>query len=370
MEKEPKRVLQIIAELGNGGVESMIMNIYRNIDRNKVQFDFIAHNENNKYLKEIEDLGGRIFFIEPMSKIGIIKYSKNLYKILIENKDIKVVHAHILLQNAIILTVARMAKVKTRISHSHLTSMHSLKSKLVSPILKLLISINATEKIACGIDAGKLLYGKNKFKVLNNAIELEKFTNVETSKSKFKEENNIDESTILIGHVGRFVTQKNHKFIINLAKSLKMNYGLKTKIFLVGDGPMLEFFKEEVDNNSLNDIVTFLGARNDINELLHNFDVFILPSLFEGLPVILVESQAAGLPSVISSTITNEVDLGINLIKSISLEEDMEIWVKSIIEQSKIDLPSKEEIIEAFKERKYDIKSSLESVYRLYDISN
>lgn len=364
------RILHVVSELGNGGVESMLMNIYRNIDRNNYQFDFITHSKNDKFIDEIYKLGGRVFYLDPMSEVGIFKYSKQLYNLLVLNKDIYAVHSHILLQNAIILSVARLAKIKKRISHSHLTSFHSLKSKLASPILKFFIAMNSTDKVACGKEAGRLLYGNSEFKVLNNAIELKKFINIDDNRKLFKEENNIDEDTIVIGHVGRFVEQKNHNFIINLANVLRNKFNVKFKIFLVGNGPKFECFKNEINKHGFSDDIIMLGARSDVNKLLKSFDIFILPSLFEGLPVILVESQAAGIPSIVSSTITNEVDLNLGLLKFAKLEDNYEEWCNLIIKYHDMDRPPRSEITNKFREYKYDIESSIESVYKLYSINN
>lgn len=211
-------ILQVIYQLGDGGVESMLMDIYRNIDFKKYRFIFLVQEKSIKYVDEIEKMGGKVITISPLKKQGLIKYIKEIKRICKEEK-IDVVHSHNLTQNFIVLYAASLAKVKIRVSHSHLTSTFSIASKFLMPIIRFLTNSISTNRLACGYDAGKFLYGNKSFKVINNAIDVNKFINA--PQPKLDDTLKKVKNKYIILHVGRLCNQKNHDFIIEIAKELK-----------------------------------------------------------------------------------------------------------------------------------------------------
>ena len=362
----PKRVLHIIAALGNGGVESMIMNINRNMDKDKCVFDFIVHTDERKYIEEINKLGGNIYQLPNMIECGIIKYMRLLIEILRNGHVYHAVHTHMLLQNGFILCAAKLAGVKVRVSHSHLTEAQRGITKHFEPILKKLIQWFSTDKLACGREAGKFMYGKAKFEVINNTVDLEDFRQVKDIKQEL-EELSCKENAIIIGHVGRLNGQKNHDFIIELAESMK-HKELNFCIFCVGDGNLEAEIRKKIRDKNLNSEVILLGARKDIPRFLKTIDVFILPSLYEGLPVVLVEAQAAGKPCIVSDTVTNESDLGLGLVNFLNLKDSKDMWIKSILNKSKMTPLDSKKIEEVFIEKKYHIKECANRLLNIYGI--
>lgn len=313
----PIRVAHIIGKWVGGGVESVVMNYYRHIDRSKIQFDFICDNDSTDIpYNEIEELGGRVILIPPYQKV--ISYHKELKKVLREG-NYKIVHSHINTLSVFSLCAAKAAGVPVRIAHSHsTTNPKEWKKNLLKQMLRPLSKIFATDYFCCSELAGRWLFGdktydEGKVYLLNNAIDTEKFKFNEEVREKVRKELNIDEDIFVVGHIGRFVEQKNHTFLIDIfneVHKVKPN----SKLMLVGQGPLKETVEEKVNRLGLSDSVLFLGQRNDVNELYQAMDVFVLPSLYEGLPVVGVEAQAAGLPCVFSSDMTSETKILVDTI--------------------------------------------------------
>lgn len=319
-------VCQVIAELGDGGVETMLLDVYRNIDKEQFKFIFIVQNDTRKYESEIKDFGGEILQIPPLKEIGVIKYIIQLKKIF-KTEKVDVVHCHNLTQNPIILFTAFISKIKIRVSHSHLTTCFSKKAKLMMPIIRFLINIFSTSKISCGTQAGRFLYGKSDFTVVHNAIDVDKFINA-------KYNNNLASipyihNNKIVLHVGRLSIQKNHEYIIKIAKQLKD----ENVIFICcGDGPRFEELRQLIKNEHLDDKLYLLGSRSDIHELMKVADVLILPSLYEGLPVTIIEAQAANLNCIVSNQVDKDCDLELDLVNFLPINDnDVKKWATLII---------------------------------------
>lgn len=366
---QQKRVLQVVSALGNGGVESMLINIYKNIDNldDKIIFDFVVHTNERKYIKDIKKNGGHVYQIESMMNSGVVKYIKELKKIIKFNGPYHAVHAHILFQNGIILLAAKIAGVKIRVSHSHLTDYQRHITKLFSPFLRLLILIFANRRLACGKEAGRFLYGFAPFFVISNAVDTNIFINATDKNKELRNTYALNDKTLIIGHIGRLSMQKNHHFIINLAEKMRKR-GIDFCILCAGDGGFEEKIRKLISEKGLNNNVILLGARNDIPELLKSFDVFILPSLFEGLPVVLIEAQAAGVNSVVADTITIECDLGLSLIEFLSLDEQIDVWIDRILSCNNKRKVDDKDIRSRFIERGYDIKNCAHNLITYYDL--
>lgn len=336
-ENKPIRVAQIIGKWLGGGVESVVMNYYRNIDRNKIQFDFICDNDStNIPYAEIESLGGKVILIPPYQKV--IKYHKELKRVLKEG-NYKIVHSHINTLSVFSLFAAKCAGVPVRIAHSHSTTNKKEKSKnLMKQLLRPFSKVFATDYMCCSELAGRWLFGDKEYDkgnvyLLNNAIDLDKFKYDETVRKEKRKELNIDDDTLVIGHVGRFVEQKNHRFLIDIFNEVhKQNEN--SILLLVGQGPLMEEIKEKVKSLGIEDCVKFLGQRNDINELYQVMDLFLFPSLYEGLGMVAVEAQVSGLPCVVSTEIP-EIAKVTEKITFINLENKIEIWTEIIFKYLK-----------------------------------
>lgn len=337
MEQNPIRIAHIMGKWLGGGVESVVMNYYRHIDRTKIQFDFICDEDStNIPYDEIESLGGKVVLIPPYQKI--LRYQKQLKRVL-EDGRYKIVHSHISTLSVFSLLAATRANVPVRIAHSHSTTNKKEKKKnLMKQTLRPFSKLFATNYMCCSELAGRWLFGdkaydKGNVYLLNNAIDLDKFKYNEFIRQEVRNELNIADNTLVIGHIGRFVEQKNHDFLIDIFNEVykKNNNSL---LLLVGQGPKMKEIKEKVKNYNLQDNVLFLGQRNDTNRLYQAFDVFVLPSLYEGLPVVGVEAQASGLPCLFSNDMTKETKI-LSTTIFLSLEVGVNHWGDTISNQCK-----------------------------------
>lgn len=316
--------------MNRGGAETLIMNLYRNIDRSRVQFDFLTCKE-GVFDTEIFKLGGKVHRIPYISDVGHFKYVKELNKFFTINNHYKIVHSHMDKMTGLVLREAKKAGIPIRISHSHNTSSEGgLASKVYKWYAGKFILPNTTNFFACSNYAAEWLF-KNKShstRILKNGIECDKFVFSQGVREEVRKELELDKNVFILGHVGRFALQKNHGFLINtFAEYHKINQD--SVLILVGDGPLrLEIEKQVVELN-LKDKVIFMGIRSDIQRLLQAFDVFVFPSLHEGLPVSLIEAQGAGLPCIISDNISHEVKIGSDLVEFIPLS-DKSLWVEKI----------------------------------------
>lgn len=331
---KPIRVAHIMGKMIGGGVESVVMNYYRNIDRAKIQFDFICDDDStNIPYEEIESLGGKVILIPPYQKV--FKYHKELKRVLKEG-NYKIVHSHISTMSLFSLYAAKCAGVKIRIAHSHSTTNKKEKKKnMLKQVLRPFSKVFSTHYIGCSELAGRWLFGNKTFDkgnvyILNNAIDLDLFKYDESIRIKKRNELKINDNTIVIGHLGRFVEQKNHRFLIDIFNEFhKKN---KNSILLLGgQGPLMDEIKERVESLDLNNCVKFLGQRNDASELYQAFDIFLLPSLYEGLPVVGVEAQACGLLCVFSDDMTKETKV-LDSTVFMSLNNTALEWAEKMLE--------------------------------------
>lgn len=335
IKEEPIRIAHIMGKWLGGGVESVVMNYYRNIDRNKVQFDFIC-DEDSKYIPtdEIESLGGKVILIPPYQKP--FKYHKELKKVLKEG-NYKIVHSHISTMSFFSLWAAKSAKVPVRIVHAHSTTNKQEKKKnLMKQVLKPFSKVFATDFFCCSELAGRWQFGdkdydQGKVYLLNNAIDVDKFKYDEKIRKEKRKELNIKDKNLVIGHIGRLATVKNHIFLIDIFNEIyKQNKN--AILLLAGDGPLKEEIQNKVKKLGLEKNVQFLGQRNDANELYQAMDAFVLPSLYEGLPVVGVEAQAAGLPCFFSTDMTKETKV-LDSTKFIELSKSPKEWADIIIKE-------------------------------------
>nr|WP_249316977.1 glycosyltransferase family 1 protein [Bacillus sp. FJAT-50079] len=318
--------------MNRGGAETLIMNLYRNIDRSAVQFDFLTSRP-GVFDDEIIKLGGKIHRIPYISDVGHFKYIGELEQFFSSHNEYRIVHSHLDKMSGVVLRSAKKAGIPIRISHSHSTSSEGgYFSKTYKWYSGKLIAKNATHFIACSEHAARWLFTNNleSTMIIKNGIESEKFSFSPNIRKKMREELKLDNNIFVIGHVGRFSHVKNHNFLIDVfAKFVKVKEN--SVLILVGEGPLKANIEKKVKDLNLEKKVKFTGVRSDIERLLQAFDVFIFPSIFEGLPVSLIEAQGAGLPCLISDQVSQDVDLDLNLIKFASLN-NQEIWIDGLEE--------------------------------------
>jgi len=361
--------------MARGGAETAIMNYYRYIDRGKVQFDFLTMvpGEHN-YDAEIRKLGGNVFCINSPQRGHPIRHIKDLVSVMSHKGPFAAVHAHTLHHAGLVMLAARIAGIKKKICHSHNTSdvgANLIWRKTYFSIMKKLIKMYADQLLACGEDAGRYLFGKNVLKsgkviILRNAIDMGPYKSLElTKRDMFRHKLGISQNTLVLGYVARFSYQKNHIFFVKLLKVIK-SVREDVRLILVGDGELRSYIERRFAENGLSRDVMFLGVRSDIAQLMSTFDVFILPSLYEGLPVVLIEAQAAGTPCVVSSSVTKEADIGLGLIKFVDLSSDIMLWCEIILEQSCLRRPSNEIILTTFRERGYDAEVAADKLLAIY----
>lgn len=326
---EPIRVAQILNRMDSGGIESVVMNYYRHIDREKIQFDFyFAEGSTFPQREELEKLEAGIYSIPPYSKP--IKYHQALYRAF-QERGYKIVHAHLSTMSVFALFAAWRAGVPVRICHNHTTAYWGEGAKtLLKYILRPWNKLFATDYFACGEAAGRWMYGNRCFDqgrvtVMPNAIDTKKFAFDPETRKQLRDELKIPQDAFVIGHVGRFTYPKNHSFLIDIfAEVLKKRPG--ARLLLVGEGELLESIRERARGKGISDSVVFTGARRDINRLYSVMDVFCLPSFYEGMPVVAWEAQANGLPCVFSDKITKEVACSKSC-HSLKLRQRKDEWI-------------------------------------------
>jgi glycosyltransferase involved in cell wall biosynthesis len=352
------RVLQVVTIMNRGGLETMLMNYYRNIDHEKVQFDFLVHrNEKGHYDDEIINLGGRIYRMPQIRPGNYMKYIKLLKDFFEEHKEYSVVHSHINENSSFVLRAAKKANIPCRIVHSHISNLGFDFKLPFRYYARFLMQDHPNELFACSKNAASWLYGKNKcktdkVKILNNAINVDEFSYNEITRRKMKKRLGLKEEELVIGHVGRFSKQKNHSFLIDIFKEIN-NRNPESILLLVGEGDLLPKIKAKVKQLGLSNKVIFLGVRGDIADLMQAMDIFLFPSLFEGLPVVLIEAQAAGLQCFVSSKITQESNIT-GKIKFISLKENVETWAEKLLSVS----VSRNENVDQLFTKGFDSKST------------
>ena len=323
------RVLHIVGKMDRAGAETMLMNLYRHIDRTQVQFDFVTFTtDQGDYDEEILALGGKIF---PIIASNSIERMFKLTSFLKQHSEYQIVHAHMLLNNAFHLLAAKKAGIPHRISHSHNTSngKSGIIAKLYEKFAIYLNEILSTKKIACGKEAAEYLFNTSKnVWLLNNAIDLKLYNEISLSNKNYWKTIKSDIQNLKIIQVGRLNEVKNHTFSLEIAKRLK-EQDIEFTFFIVGQGPLEDLIRRKVQDYDLDKNVFLLGVREDVPNLMAGADLMLMPSLHEGFPVVLVEAQAIGLKSLISTNISTEVELGVGLVEFLDLNY-IDDWISNL----------------------------------------
>jgi len=319
--------------MNRGGLETMLMNYYRQLDRSGVQFDFMVHRaEPGHYDAEIEALGGRIHRMPPIKPGGYRTYFRALDRFFAAHPEYRVVHSHINENSSFVLRAAKRAGVPCRIAHSHLSGL-GLDLKLPFRLYaRMAMRGNPNRHFACSRQAGRWLFGgktaRDGVVVLNNAVNVRDFAFDADARREVREELGAG-GRLVIGHIGRFNGQKNHSFLLEVFAAVRQRRP-DALLVLAGDGSLRTAVEAKAARLGLADAVAFLGVRSDVARLMQGFDLFLFPSLFEGLPVVLVEAQAAGLRCFVSDTVTREADVT-GRVDFISLRASAGRWAERIL---------------------------------------
>ena len=321
------RILQVVNIMDRAGIENVLMNYYRHIDKSQVQFDFLTHRVNDgAFDEEIKALGGKIYKaprLYPQNYPAYFAYMKKFFK---EHPEYQIVHSHIDAMSYLPLLAAKKAGIPIRISHSHNTNIDKDYRYILKQCFRAGINSVANLRKACSRDAGKYLFGKEEFQVIPNALDTSRFLYDSNVRCEVREELGITDKFV-IGHVGRFTEQKNHAFIIELFEKVAIQRE-DAVLVLVGNGELKESVQDKVREKGLEDRVFILENRSDIQRIYQALDVFIFPSLYEGLGLVLVEAQISGLPCLVSVYVPEEAKISENMQ---FLELDVELWTEHIV---------------------------------------
>jgi glycosyltransferase involved in cell wall biosynthesis len=335
----PIRILHVIGQMTRGGAETWLMHILRNIDRELFQIDFlVSTTEPGHYDDEVRSLGGRIIPCTQPSHLW--SYARKFQQILQEYGPYDVIHAHVHYYNGYILRLAHQAGIPIRISHSHLDSRPleagaKLPRRLYLKLMKGWIERHASVGLGCSELANTDLFGQNwksdpRWQIYYCSIDLTPFEQP-IDPAIVRAELGIPEQAVVIGHVGRFEAQKNHTFLVDIFAEV-LEREPQAYLLLIGEGPLRAQIEQQVLQQGLQHRTIFAGSRSDVPRLmLGAMDIFVMPSLCEGLPLVGIETQSAGLPAILSDAITTEICIVKSLITQLSLSRSAAHWAEEIL---------------------------------------
>lgn len=336
------RVLHVVPNMQQGGIENYIMNMYKNIDRSKVQFDFLEHySEDFFFDEEIRNMGGRIYRIPYMeSKRNINQYINDLNSFFCQHAEFSTVHGHMATTALFYLAAAERAGIKNRIIHAHedsylKTPRGALRMMLIKQAWR-----HASLLLACSESSGHYYFGNRTFQIRANAIDTTKFTFDYTKREKLRSTLDIGEGTFVLGHIGRFSQQKNHAFLIQILREVVRTVP-NTVLIMVGKGETQSRIRSLVRKLDLTRNVRFINPTNSPEKFYAAMDVFVLPSFYEGLPLTGVEAQCNGLQCLFSDTVTSEVSLIDGASHFMSLRTGAEAWARKIAELNNSSTPAR-----------------------------
>lgn len=351
------RVLHSVSNMDRAGIETMLMNYYRHIDREKVQFDFLCNKTKpGAYDDEVKALGGRIYHTPGLNPAKLPKYMKYMRNLFAEHPEYKIIEAHNGAFGVYALHGAKISNVSTRIYHAHGAAITNDWKKPLKLICMKFLPSNMTHHYTCGIAAARCYFGDKivdagDYEFIPNAIEVNRFVFNQEVRDKIRKENNLEGHHVL-GHVGRFMSQKNHTFLLDVFADV-VKRDADAVLVLLGDGELMEEMKQKANALNIADKVKFVGNVGNANEWYQAFDTFILPSVWEGLPVVGVEAQAADLPSIFSTNVTREIGFSDEAV-FIDTNDSKDKWVDAILNGfAKIERKDRTELI---RENNYDIE--------------
>lgn len=325
----PIRVLQVVTHLNRNGLESRIMDIYRNIDRSKIQFDFMIHrNDMGDFGEEIKKLGGCIYMMLPFSPKNFVRYINDLDEFFKEHSEYKIVHAHLNSLCTWVLWAAKKNGVPIRIAHSRNANMERNFRGVLKWISKQFVNGQATHRFGCSQMAGDWLFGKkyshgSTFTVIPNAFQVDKFVWNPEIREKKRKELCISEDVVFID-VARLSEQKNHIFLLKIFEKIKAVLP-NARLLLVGAGECEDKIRAYITEHGLSTSVMMLGSRADVSELYQAADMFLFPSKYEGFGTVIIEAQMTNLPVIASDTIPHETRL-CDCVEFLPITVDPIVW--------------------------------------------
>ena len=365
--QEPIRILMLFTIMNRGGAETMVMNYYRNIDRTKVQFDFMVHREERgAYDDEIEAMGGKIYRMMPLHPFTFGKYQKQIAHFFDEHNEYKIIHGHCSESGYFVYKEANKRGIPVIIAHAHSTKALFDLKWFFRTYFKHAMRKYVTQIFTCGEESAIWLAGKELGKkaiLQRNAIDTQRYIYSPSTTQKIRESLQISNDTLVIGHVGSFWKIKNQTFLIDVFQNFHKQYP-QSKLLLVGEGELKNEMIQKVQSLHLENVISFLGSRSDVPDLLKAFDVFVFPSLGEGLSVAMLEAQCAGLPCVVSNTIPKEVEMT-DLITYLPLNNQPETWCEQILKVSQ-KKNNRNQYPAILTEKGYDIRKNAEWLQNFY----
>lgn len=357
---KPIRILLLFTVMDRGGAETMVMNYYRHIDRQQIQFDFMVHRERRgAYDDEIESMGGRIYRMPPIYPQNFMRYKRMLKEFFDEHDEYQIIHSHMSELGYFAFVEAKKHGVPVRICHAH--NAPDFKHENLIQYIKLIpryyfirrIRHLATDLFVCSHIAGLWLYGEkrqNEFVFMRNAIETEKFLYNVDEANAIRQELGISNKR-LICHVGRYNKQKNHSFLIDIFKEIH-KIDSDSILLLIGDGDLRKEIEDKVNRLNLQSSVRFLGVRDDVPQLLKASDLLLFPSYYEGLSVVLVEAQATGIKCIVTNSLADETIICEDQMKLVSLQKNAKEWADIVLNEKS---EKREHAIEIMKEKGWDV---------------
>lgn len=362
MEDNKIKILHIVTIMDVGGIETMLMNYLRKIDLKKFEFSFLVHRrEAGFYDSELQDYGCKIYYLPAIKFINIKEYIKKCSAFFLNHSEFDIIHSHLDSLSFIPLYFAKKNGYTRLIAHSHCNNFDYNSKYFFRVIAKKLTQKTANNFIACSSEAGKYMFNNKKFFILKNGIDVNKFKFSKEKRDELRKKLNVEDKFV-VGHIGRFNTVKNHVFLIDVFYELK-KIEPKSVLLLIGVGPEQEIIKKKCIRLKLDRDVIFLNLITDTYNYLNVFDIFLLPSIYEGLGIVAIEAQCNGLPCLLSDKVAEEANLT-NLVTRLSLEKNPNEWAKTCFDifQNK----ERSYYFLEIKEQKYDINENVKKLEKFY----
>ena len=364
------KILIVAGSMNVGGIENQLMHLLRQADKSKFQIDYTTTEEHPYFQDEIESLGGRCIRIPATEGRHFLRYCRALYRVMKDGRY-DIVHSHELFHSGMVLLTARLAGVKNRFAHAHSCNQGrgNLIRRVYNEIMRRMILWNATEYLACSTLAAKFLFGdsvihSNHYRLIVNSVETERFL-PEEGKS-----DNPEKAYREVLQVGRFSDEKNYLFTVQIAEACKTRGNCFRFVFVGNDGGDYEYaVKKLAKERHVEDIVSFLGIRKDVDQLMKQADAFLLPSKFEGMPLTLIEAQAAGLPCIVADTFSREVDFGIGTVEWLKLEDGAQAWADAVERAIEKGRAEKAAVVAAIEAGGFDSRMFAKKICELYEKS-
>lgn len=358
------KILQVVPSLSQAnGVAAYISTYFQNMEKDNIEMTFLVLNNKDKgRYKEVSENGGKI--VELFKEKNLFKYFKKIDRFF-KNNNFDIVHCHTPNYGAIILRYAKKYNIKTRILHSHVNKSadkmtHKIRNDIITPVAL----YYANEYFACSNLAGKFLFKKREYKVINNAIDIDKYSFSEEKRSKLRKNMNISDNFV-IGEFGRLCNQKNQLFTLDIFYEI-LKIRKDSILVLAGNGPLEDKIRKKIEEMNISDKVLLLGSRNDLDELYNCLDVFLLPSTYEGLGIVLIEAQANGLSCFASDFVVPKEAKVTPLLEFISLNEPPSEWAKIITQKTTSRENHNEKIAENGFNIKVEASNLLDEYKRMY----